>query len=138
MKRRGFLTSLAGLFGAVTCGKFAKAITTDQRIIDAFDKSYESWTSKGWVEPKRIGRILPYGPFLIATPPDIQTVDINGALRMTDGKKEWEVTVRELSKPWTVKHNGDECNERCREKYFHNMNGDFELDGHKEIRKKWL
>jgi hypothetical protein len=24
----------------------------DRRVIDAFDKSYESWTEKGWVEPR--------------------------------------------------------------------------------------
>ena len=24
----------------------------DQRIIDAYDKSYESWVAKGWVEPR--------------------------------------------------------------------------------------
>ena len=29
-----------------------KSAEMDQRVIDAFDKSYESWVAKGWVPPR--------------------------------------------------------------------------------------
>jgi hypothetical protein len=52
------MTRIIGLFTAVAAflgfRSEAKSEQTDQRIIDAFNKSHESWVARGWVEkPKQ-------------------------------------------------------------------------------------
>ncbi len=44
----GFFTMIVALLGL----SHREKPNMDQRIIDAYDKSYESWVAKGWVEPR--------------------------------------------------------------------------------------